>query len=154
MTFRDHNKHRPKRPEYFDGERYRYEVRPHELINLAAGSDANAAIGAANAARVHTLAAAGRSARDIVLITGLSRATVYRALRRALGISPHELRQPNVHSIKPGTSAAGATNRAKVHALAAVGHSARDIEMITGLSHTTVWRYMPEQNSQRDPLLL
>jgi len=88
-TSRNHNKRR-ERKRYYDAATDHYVLSDAELANLRIGRDANALVGAANAARVHKLAAAGRSARDIMLITGLSRPTVYRALRRALGVQDHD----------------------------------------------------------------
>jgi DNA invertase Pin-like site-specific DNA recombinase len=87
------NKQRPRKRDY-DPISDKYELTARELANLEIGSAANAAKGAANAARVHKLAASGRSARDIVLITGLSRATVYRALRRLDSEAPDAPRDP------------------------------------------------------------
>lgn len=86
---RNHNKRRPRKRGY-DPATDKYELTARELANLTLGSAANAMLGAANATRVHKLIANGHCVADIVLITGLSRATVYRAVRR-LSDAPTQL---------------------------------------------------------------
>lgn len=82
-----------------------------ELANLAVGSAINAAVGAINTSRVHKLACSGRTASDVMLITGLSRATVYRAMRRALGVHPlDEFEWPDTSS-PPGRQSARSAPR-------------------------------------------
>lgn len=86
---RNHNKHRARKRAY-DPLANKYELTARELANLAIGAAANAELAAVNTARVYKLACSGRSAADIMLITGLSRATVYRAMRRALDVPAHD----------------------------------------------------------------
>jgi DNA invertase Pin-like site-specific DNA recombinase len=88
----NHNKHRARKRSY-DPIADKYELTAAELANLEIGSAMNAATAAANAARVHKLIASGRCVADIVIMTGLSRATVYRAVRRLNGAAS-EARDP------------------------------------------------------------
>lgn len=71
---------RPSRPRSrpYDAAEDRYTLSAAELANLAKGARRNALIAAGNRAQVRKLAAAGHTAADIVMITGLARATVYR----------------------------------------------------------------------------
>jgi transposase len=166
---RNHNKRRPRKREYDPVTDY-YMLTERELANLAIGRANNAAIGAVNSSRVHKLVARGRSASDVMLITGLSRATVYRALRRLYG-EPQSAEpeagkaqramneQRAIDAIRTARAARRAAQSARVCELVAAGHSVADIMLITGLGQAAVYRMVLRVNGEQgnariDPLLL
>jgi DNA invertase Pin-like site-specific DNA recombinase len=61
----------------------RWHLHDSQLANLTLGQDSNARVAEGNRAAVRRWQAKGYAARDIILLTGLSRSTVYRHLDMA-----------------------------------------------------------------------
>lgn len=80
MSYRSRSSRPRKWP--YDAIANKYELFPSQLANLQGGIASKAAERKANLARVRALQAKGYAAPDIILLTGLSRATVYRHLAR------------------------------------------------------------------------